>query len=97
VLLDSMTPQDRNRGISGLIAIIESMFADNPNGTTTLATVHKSKGMEAPTVYILDKHLMPSKYARQEWQMQQELNLQYVAITRSLDTLIFVDSDKIVS
>jgi ATP-dependent exoDNAse (exonuclease V) beta subunit len=29
------------------------------------------------------KTLMPSKWARQEWQMVQEMNLIYVAITRS--------------
>jgi DNA helicase-2/ATP-dependent DNA helicase PcrA len=94
-LLDSMTDDDRARGITGLCEIIEGMFSDNGPSVTTLATVHKAKGLEAPRVFILDAHLMPSKYARQPWQLQQEHNLAYVAITRALDTLVYLDSKKI--
>lgn len=94
-LLDSMSPEDILRGIPGLIAIIESMFTDNGSVVTTLATVHKAKGMEAQRVFILDPSLMPSKWAKQAWQRQQERNLMYVAYTRALDTLVFVDSDKL--
>ena len=91
-ILDSMTPEDVERGIPGLVAIIDSMFADQKNGCTTLATVHKSKGLEAPRVFVLDPKLMPSKMAKQEWQVVQEHNLRYVAYTRALDELCFVDS-----
>lgn len=94
-LIDSMTPADRQRGINGLCQIIEDMFTDRKERLTTLATVHKSKGMEAPRVFILDRQLMPSKYAKQEWQQKQEANLQYVAITRALDTLVYLDSETI--
>lgn len=92
-LIESMTPGDRSKGIPGLCDIIDSMFADVSSGVTTLATVHKAKGLEAPRVFILDRKLMPSKYARQQWQLQQEYNLEYVAVTRSLDTLVFLDSE----
>jgi hypothetical protein len=51
--------------------------------------------MEAHRVFILDGALMPSKWAKQAWQQQQEQNLKYVACTRALDTLIFVDSEVI--
>lgn len=95
-LIGSMTADDIDGGIPRLIAIIDGMFADQKNGCTTLATVHKAKGLEAPRVFILDPQLMPSKYARQAWQIQQERNLQYVAITRALDTLYFVESERIV-
>lgn len=91
-LIESMTPGDRALGINGLCAIIDNMFTDRKERLTTLATVHKSKGMEAPRVFILDRQLMPSKYARQAWQQVQEANLQYVAITRSLDTLVYLDT-----
>jgi DNA helicase-2/ATP-dependent DNA helicase PcrA len=62
---------------------INTLFGDDvPN--LTLSTVHKAKGREWPRVYVLGmKTLMPSKWARQEWQMVQEMNLIYVAITRS--------------
>lgn len=94
-LLDSLTTDDITRGIPGLTAIIDSMFSDTQNGCVTLATVHKAKGLEAPRVVILDPQLMPSKYARQPWQMEQEHNLMYVAYTRALDTLVFLDTNNL--
>jgi ATP-dependent DNA helicase UvrD/PcrA len=94
-LIDSMTPVDRNRGVAGLVAIIDNMFSDNGGTMTTLATVHKAKGLEAPRVFILDPQRMPSKYARQPWQVQQEQNLIYVAITRALDTLVYLNVEHI--
>ena len=95
-ILESMTPEDSDGGIPRLIAIIDGMFADKTNGCTTLATVHKAKGLEASRVIILDSHLMPSKMARQDWQIQQERNLMYVAYTRSLDTLVFIDTKNLI-
>ena len=35
---------------------------------------------------------MPSKYARQEWQKDQERNIIYVAITRSKNELALVEA-----
>ena len=93
-IIDSMSPEDAARGVMGLCDIITGMFDDRQQyGMTTLATVHKAKGMEAPRVFIVDANLMPSKYARLPWQRLQEENLRYVAYTRSLDTLVFVSSD----
>lgn len=58
----------------------------------TLATVHRSKGREWGRVFILGyRQFMPSKMARQAWQMEQERNLQYVAITRAKAELFYVD------
>jgi len=75
--------------IKELIDAIESIFSDAQGGTK-LATVHKAKGLEAPRVFILNPDLMPSKWARQEWQQEQERNLQYVAVTRALETLVYL-------
>lgn len=95
-LVDSMTEDDRSRGIDGLLTIIDGMFTDrNETDVVFLSTVHKSKGLERQRVTILDWHLMPSKMARQEWQQKQERNLQFVAITRSQDVLTFIDSETI--
>ncbi len=57
-----------------------------------LSTVHKSKGREWNRVFILgwDKY-MPSKRARLDWQKQAEANLQYVAVTRTRDALVFLE------
>ena len=75
--------------VSELVASIEEIFSDSAKGTT-LATVHKAKGLEAPRVFILEPDLMPSPWARKEWQQEQERNLQYVAVTRALETLVYL-------
>ncbi len=92
-IIDGLPETDRS--IYAVIGVIRTIFDDKSAGCTTLATVHKAKGMEAHRVFILDSFLMPSKWAKQEWQLQQEMNLKYVACTRSLDTLYFVDSEVI--
>ncbi|KPL26829.1 MAG: hypothetical protein AMJ72_12340 [Acidithiobacillales bacterium SM1_46] len=75
--------------VDQLIKAIENIFSDSSQGTT-LATVHKAKGLEAPRVFLLEPDLMPSRWATQEWQMEQERNLQYVAVTRALETLVYL-------
>jgi len=70
---------------------IESVFSDfDPSKPSklTLSSVHKSKGLEWPTVYLLGRNaFMPSKFATQTWMEEQEQNLIYVAITRAQETL----------
>lgn len=74
---------------------INQLFSDTPDGkpspNLTLSTVHKSKGREWDRVYLLGRNMyMPSKWARQEWQLAQEDNLCYVAVTRAKAVLIEV-------
>lgn len=83
---------EKTRTLPGLVAKIESLFSDS-NGVLTLCTAHKAKGKEWDRVAILRPDLMPSKWARQEWQYQQEINLQYVSWTRFKDELIFLDGE----
>lgn len=60
---------------------IEALFANGPG--ITLSTIHKAKGLEWETVFILDfDSLMPSPYASEE-ELEQEANLIYVAQTRA--------------
>lgn len=95
-LVDSMTQDEVDRGIAGLVSAIESLFADKEErGKVTLSTIHKAKGLEAQHVGILDWHLCPSKYAKRPDQQRQEVNLQFVAVTRSLDAITFINSDHI--
>lgn len=83
------------RTIPALLAKIEGLFSD-ANGVLSLATVHKVKGREFRRVAILRPDLMPSKWARQEHQAQQERNLMYVCWTRAQETLIELTDDEIV-
>lgn len=86
VIIDAM-PEGKARTVPALIAKIQSMFVDPVKGEKqtilTLCTAHKAKGKEWDRVAILRPELMPSKAARQDWQYEQEINLQYVACTRA--------------
>lgn len=83
---------DRHTSVDAIRTEISTMFQDsdnNPRPTLTLCTAHRSKGREWDRVFILGRHeYMPSKYARQAWQMAQEENLLYVAYTRAMQELV---------
>lgn len=84
---------DKRTTIDDLVVEVTTMFGDTKDGempnVLTLATVHRSKGREWKRVYILGRRqFMPSPYAKKPWQMQQEIHLEYVAITRSMHELI---------
>ena len=85
---------ENHRTVPALIAAIEGLFSNETGACLTLSTVHKAKGREWPTVAILEPELMPSKFARQDWQYQQEQNLIYVAYTRAQLHLIFLETEK---
>lgn len=81
--------------IDSLTSRISSLFNDSVDNLVTLATIHKAKGLEWPTVFILDfKKLQPSPFARLPWQKIQERNLIYVAITRAQVDLRYIESGK---
>lgn len=84
---------DGKNSVSDLVQSIRSLFGDSKPGevsrVVTLSTIHKSKGREWDTVYLLNRAgTLPSKYAKKDWQKNQEENLEYVAITRSKNELI---------
>lgn len=90
-IMDSQPPATT---VDELRARIRAMFVDGddePKPTLTLCTAHRSKGREWPRVFILGREAyMPSPFARQAWQLTQERNLIYVAITRAQSELIYV-------
>lgn len=83
---------ETGRSIPNLLECIENLFNDNIQALT-LSTIHKAKGCEADRVWWLNSEDCPSRWAKQTWQKQQELNLMYVAITRAKMELMFI-SDK---
>jgi superfamily I DNA/RNA helicase len=93
VIIDHLINNGLN-SVSDLVSHIRSLFSDTPEGEKpkafTLSTIHKSKGREWNRVYFLRRDLLPSKYAKQPWQLEQESNLEYVAITRAKVELIYV-------
>jgi DNA helicase II / ATP-dependent DNA helicase PcrA len=81
---------ETNRTIHALLATIDELFNDRRSGVT-LATIHKSKGLEANRVWWLNASACPASWARQPWQRQQERNLCYVATTRAKVELVMFE------
>lgn len=83
--------------LKSLYSYIESIFSDStdsPAPKLTLSSIHKAKGLEWPTVYILGENLwMPSPLAKTASAIQQENNLIYVARTRAQHNLISITVD----
>lgn len=75
--------------VETLIDRIETIFSEP--GNITLCTIHKSKGLEAKVVYILNEDLIPSKYAKSPSQLAQEKNLKYVARTRASEEMYYLN------
>lgn len=68
---------------------IQSVFSD-AKAAVNFSSVHRAKGDEANNVYILEPGKMPHPMAKQDWEIEQERNLMYVAYTRTKQTLSFV-------
>lgn len=85
---------DRITTITRFKEMIDNMFADDVSdgkGIITLTTVHRAKGLEWDNVFLLYRRdLMPSKFARKQWEKDQENNLIYVAITRAKNRFVDV-------
>lgn len=79
--------------VEALKRLIERIFTDEERGIM-LSTIHKAKGLENERVFFLCPELIPSRFATQDWQFEQEQNLRYVAITRAKRELIYVRGDQ---
>jgi len=76
--------------IREVIDNLKKYFSNNQDAIK-LMSIHKSKGLESTDVFILDYDELPYKRAtHKDWEKEQELNLKYVAITRSLQNLYLV-------
>lgn len=79
--------------VEDVIKRIEDVFTDDKHGKgIKLSSVHRAKGLEADRVFILlpENAGMPHPMAKTEWQIEQEWNLKYVAITRAISELVYV-------
>jgi len=85
---------DNAKDLSELRYNITSIFDDDSQEGVIFSSVHRAKGDESTVVWILHPELMPHPLAKSEWAQKQEANIEYVAYTRSKDTLIFVETEK---
>lgn len=77
--------------VAGVVEFIQNLFSDGSTNVIVLATYHRSKGREWQRVYLWEhSERCPSRAARQPWQLAQEDNLAYVAITRAQRELYYI-------
>lgn len=75
-----------------IVTAINSIFTETEDKSgIVFSTIHKSKGLEANNIFMIDKHLMPAKYATRPKDLVQEKNLDYVARTRAKKKYIYVN------
>lgn len=82
---------EESKTVSDIKKRIEAIFSDTIDGIMH-STIHRAKGLESKNVYILKPELLPHPSAKQAWQVQQENNLKYVAITRAMENLYYVSN-----
>jgi DNA helicase II / ATP-dependent DNA helicase PcrA len=89
-LRDGYCGQSRSWSLDAFYAYIENFFSDEQGALVILSTVHKAKGLENERVFILHPDRMPHPKAKPGWQYEQELNIKYVAYSRSKSELYLV-------
>ena len=76
--------------IEDIPEMLKTMFTPSKDEQhIKLCTIHKSKGKERSHIYILFPPI-ESHHAKTDDQKQQEMNLHYVAITRTKQNLYWV-------
>jgi len=79
--------------VDALTAAIAKIFSSD-EADVTLSSVHRAKGLEADRVVILEHDRLMSTRARQQWQIEQEEHLAYVAYTRAKHDLVLIPAPK---
>ena len=79
--------------IQELIQKINDLFVENSVEAVQFSSIHKSKGKESDTVFIIKEELMPSPRALTDEEIQQEENVKFVAYTRAKKNLYHVTTE----
>lgn len=70
-----------------IVSRLKKLSESSDEDVITMCSIHKSKGLEADEVTILNINEIPLENARTPFQIEQEMNLKYVALTRAVNTL----------
>lgn len=80
-----------NNKVDTLMTYVQNMInVDNPDGCVRIMSIHKSKGLEAENVFVLNEGRPFIELGRSKDMIQQENNLSYVALTRAKEKLYLV-------
>lgn len=81
--------------LNEMIKTIDELFSEDlpREKVVLLSTIHRAKGMEADNVWFLEPQLLPHPLAATKAEVEQEMNLKFVAETRHKINLIYVYPD----
>lgn len=84
-----------------VLSRMEAIFGNfsGAPGTIQMMTIHQAKGMEVDCVYVIRTDLLPHPNTNTlcMWQMQQEDNCKYVAITRAKQELYYFSASSAIN
>lgn len=82
--------------VNELRDFIKDVFTDDDEDSNIirLSSIHRSKGLEASRVFFFNPANVPHVMAKSEEAIKQEYNLKFVAITRAINTLVYVNPEK---
>lgn len=96
IFMDRVRLQDPMTKTPGTLicAEVDKVFGEEGTeaSVVSMMSIHKSKGREFQRVVWLQT--TPNKRARLDWQVEAELNLNYVAATRAMHELVLIQSGK---
>jgi len=78
------------QNVQEVVQKINDIFTDDNTSGVLFSSGHKSKGLEADRVFILDVVPYPHPMAEMQWEIQGEHNLRYVMQTRAIQELVYV-------
>ena len=93
IILINYFVKDNNKTskIDRFLSYIQNMInVDNPDNCVRIMSIHKSKGLEADNVFVLNEGRVFYELGRSKDMIQQEKNLSYVALTRAKENLYLV-------
>lgn len=83
------------KNVQCIVDKLDKLFNDDSAASFIFSSVHRAKGLEADTVYNLTPHLMPLiRKDQKDWELDQEYNIKYVALTRAKNKMVFVNPAK---
>ncbi len=80
--------------VNKVISTIKDLFTKRTGKSIRLSSIHRAKGLEAGNVFIMEPEKLPHPLATLDWEKEQEKNLKYVAVTRAVNNLTFVEKDE---
>jgi DNA helicase-2/ATP-dependent DNA helicase PcrA len=78
--------EDGVNSFPGFLNYVDETFNQETKGAVNISTIHRAKGLESNRVFVFTDKL-PHPKAEEGWQKEQEMNLKYVALTRSKEYL----------